>query len=60
MKRMFLVMRLLILYILQCFIHNRLAHRKCSVTTLPFELRIMGIYRFYPSAAVSFHFFDNM
>ena len=54
------MMRLLVLDIFQFFLYNRLAHRKCTVTTLPSKPLIMGAYRFYPSTAISLHFFDNM
>ena len=60
LERMLRVVCLLVLDILQCCANNGLAHRECSVATLPFELRVVFAYCFYPSAAVSLHFFDNM
>ena len=54
------MMCLLVLDVLQRFVYNRLTHRKCAITTLPFKSFISCICRFNPSAAVTFHFFDNM
>ena len=57
---MLLMMCLLVLYVLQSFVNNRLTHRKCTVTTLPFESFISAIYLFDPSTAVALYFFHYM
>ena len=57
---MLLMMSLLALNVLQCFVNNRLTHRKCTVTTLPFESFISAIYLFDPSTAVALYFFHYM
>ena len=54
------MMCFLILDVLQCFINNRLAHRECTIASLPFKSLILRIDGFDPSAAVSFHFLDNV
>ena len=57
---MLLMMCLLVLYVLQSFVNNRLTHRKCTITTLPFKSLISVIYCFNPSAAVALYFFHYM
>ena len=57
---MLLMMCLLVLYVLQSFVNNRLTHRKCAITTLPFKSLISVIYCFNPSAAVALYFFHYM
>lgn len=54
---MFDMMLLLLIYILYSLVRNRLANRKCRITSLPCKIVIIGIYRLNPSATVPFYFF---
>lgn len=51
------MMLLLLIYILYNLVRNRLANRKCRITSLPCKIVIIGIYRLNPLATVPFYFF---
>ena len=50
----------LVPHILYGFIDYRLTDRKHSITTLPGELLVSGIYGLYPSATVAFYFLHEV
>lgn len=53
-------MLLLIVYILNRLVYDRLAHREGRISALPCEVLISRRKRLYPSATISFHLLHQM
>ena len=58
LKSLFCVMLLLVLHISNCFVNYGLTYREYAISSLPCKILVFRRERFYPSATVTFHFFD--